>query len=75
MLHRGQRFAPSRRLYSTKPNSNYPNPLGFALLAVAAFGAFAYVSNARHSDPEKHLREKRIPHANPLIPPRTQDPQ
>ncbi|GAK68366.1 cytidylate kinase [Moesziomyces antarcticus] len=66
------------RAYSTsgaRPKKNHPSPIGFALIAIAAFGTFAYVSRSRHDDPQKHLREKRIPHPNPLIPPRSQEPQ
>lgn len=70
------------RAYSTQPppprpspKKNHPSPIGFAVISIAAFGAFAYLSRSRHDDPEKHLREKRIPHPNPLIPPRTQEPQ
>ncbi|SNX86264.1 related to URA6 - uridine-monophosphate kinase [Melanopsichium pennsylvanicum] len=65
------------RAYSTpsKPQKNHPSPIGFAVIAIVAFGAFAYISQTRHQDPEKHLREKRIPHPNPLIPPRFQEPQ
>ncbi|PWZ01199.1 UMP-CMP kinase, partial [Testicularia cyperi] len=60
---------------STTNKNNHPSPIGFVLIAVAAFGAFAWISRKRHDDPEKHLREKRIPHPNPLIPPRSQEPQ
>lgn len=56
-------------------NKSHPNPVGFLVLSVAAFGAFAYLSRKRHDDPERSTREKRIPHPNPLIPPRTQDVQ
>ncbi|TKY89115.1 hypothetical protein EX895_001646 [Sporisorium graminicola] len=65
------------RSYSSSkpPQKNHPSPLGFALIAIAAFGTFAYISRTRHDDPQKHLREKRIPHPNPLIPPRSQEPQ
>lgn len=63
------------RSYSSKPQKNHPSPVGFVLIAVAAFGTFAYISRTRHDDPQKHLREKRIPHPNPLIPPRSQEPQ
>ncbi|KAJ1019083.1 hypothetical protein NDA18_006233 [Ustilago nuda] len=64
------------RAYSTPsgPKKNHPSPVGFAVIALAAFGAFAYISRLRHEDPQKHLREKRIPHPNPLIPPRSQEP-
>ncbi|EST09025.2 UMP-CMP kinase [Kalmanozyma brasiliensis GHG001] len=63
------------RTYASKPQKDHPSPVGFAVIAIAAFGAFAYISRTRHDDPEKHLREKRIPHPNPLIPPRSQEPQ
>lgn len=63
------------RAYTQKPQKNHPSPIGFALIAIAAFGTFAYISRTRHDDPQKHLREKRIPHPNPLVPPRSQEPQ
>ncbi len=53
-----------------KPTSSAPNPLGFLALAGVAFVAFAFVTKKRDQDPEKDKREKRIPHPNPLIPPR-----
>jgi len=54
--------------------SNSPNPIGFIVLSVLAFGSFAYLSSARDSNNKATIetREKRIHHPNPLIPPRDQ---
>lgn len=45
-----------------------PNPIAFALIALAAFGAFAFTVRQRAEDPDKARREQRIPHPDPLKP-------
>lgn len=61
------------RFASTRPPSQQPpNPFAFAAIAIVAFGAFVFIVRKRDSDPAKDTREQRIPHPNPLIPPRSQ---
>lgn len=50
------------------PPRNTPNPIAFAVIALAAFGSFAFIVRKRADDPEKHKREQRIPHPDPLKP-------
>ncbi|MCO5580076.1 hypothetical protein L7F22_033942 [Adiantum nelumboides] len=64
-----------RHFYSTSsrkdPQRATPNPFAFAAIAVLAFGAFAYTLKVRQEDPlDQQQRLNRIPHPNPLIPPR-----
>lgn len=66
-------FLVKRRFASNRPPSQQPpNPFAFAAIAVVAFGAFVFIVRKRDSDPAKDTREQRIPHPNPLIPPRSQ---
>ena len=53
---------------TSKPPRTTPHPIAFAAIALLGFGSFAYIVTERANDPEKHKREKRIPHPDPLKP-------
>lgn len=61
-------FATSNQRVASSKKSSGPNPLGFVLIAALSFGALAYVTKVRESDPDKDKREKRRPLPNPLVP-------